>query len=67
MPPGRRGKRRGQAKGPSKAVMRLKVLQKYCNELLSCDPRVSQSAALIQFFHPKEQDLQPEFSKNRWA
>lgn len=45
--------------------MRLKFLQKYCNELLSCEPRVSQSADLIQFFHPNAQDLEPEFSKNR--
>lgn len=43
----------------------LKFLQKYCNELLSCDPRVSQSAELIQFFDPKDQDLQPDFAKNR--
>ncbi|XP_044036912.1 NADPH oxidase organizer 1a [Siniperca chuatsi] len=57
----RRGSRR---KGPTKSLLRLKFLQKYCNELLSCDPRVSQSADLIQFFHPKDQDLQPEFAKN---
>ncbi|XP_008286144.1 NADPH oxidase organizer 1a [Stegastes partitus] len=50
--------------GPNKAVVRLKFLQKYCNELLSCGPRVSQSAHLIQFFRPKDQDLRPEFSKN---
>lgn len=58
-------KRSGQRKGPSKSLVRLKFLEKYCNELLSCDPRVSQSADLIQFFHPKDQDLQPEFTKNR--
>ncbi|XP_019957314.2 NADPH oxidase organizer 1a [Paralichthys olivaceus] len=57
-------KRVGQRKGPKKSLVRLKVLQKYCNELLSCDPRVSQCGDLIQFFHPKDQDLQPEFSKN---
>ncbi|XP_054463268.1 SH3 and PX domain-containing protein 2B-like [Anoplopoma fimbria] len=54
----------GQKRGPSKSLLRLKFLQKYCNELLSCDPQVSQSADLIQFFHPKDQDLQPEFAKN---
>ncbi|KAI3359887.1 hypothetical protein L3Q82_014237, partial [Scortum barcoo] len=53
-----------QRGSPIKSVVRLRVLQKYCDELLSCDPRVSQSADLIQFFHPKDQDLQPEFSKN---
>ncbi|KAM7386800.1 hypothetical protein PAMA_009430 [Pampus argenteus] len=60
----RRMKRSGQKKAATKSLIRLKSLQKYCNELLSCDPRVAQSADLIQFFHPKNQDLQPEFSKN---
>ncbi|XP_022608221.1 NADPH oxidase organizer 1-like [Seriola dumerili] len=60
----RRMKRGGQRKGPNKSLVRLKFLQKYCNELLSCDQRVTQSADLIQFFHPKDQDLQPEFAKN---
>uniref|UniRef100_A0A8C9ZT16 NADPH oxidase organizer 1a n=1 Tax=Sander lucioperca TaxID=283035 RepID=A0A8C9ZT16_SANLU len=46
------------------SLARLKFLQKYCDELLTCDPRVSQSAELIQFFQPKDQDLQPEFAKN---
>ncbi|KAG7243575.1 hypothetical protein INR49_011132 [Caranx melampygus] len=59
-----RMKRSGQRKSPTKSLMRLKFLQKYCNELLSCDPRVTQSAELIQFFQPKDQDLQPEFAKN---
>ncbi|XP_070704456.1 NADPH oxidase organizer 1a [Pempheris klunzingeri] len=58
----KKGKR--QRKGPTKSLVRLKFLQKYCNELLGCDPRVCQSADLIQFFHPKDQDLQPEFAKN---
>ncbi|XP_075942179.1 NADPH oxidase organizer 1a [Anarhichas minor] len=53
-----------QKKGPTKSLLRLKFLQKYCNKLLSCDEQVSQSADLIQFFHPKDQDLQPEFAKN---
>ncbi|XP_029014946.1 NADPH oxidase organizer 1a [Betta splendens] len=53
-----------QGKNPTKSLQCLKFLQKYCNELLSCDPRVCQSTELIQFFHPKDQDLEPEFSKN---
>ncbi|XP_051243671.1 NADPH oxidase organizer 1 [Dicentrarchus labrax] len=58
-------KRSGRKKkGPTKSLVRLKFLQKYCDELLTCDPRVCQSADLIQFFQPKAQDLQPEFSKN---
>lgn len=61
----KRLRRRGKKKSLSGSLVRLKFLQKYCNELLSCDPRVSQSADLIKFFHPKAQDLQPEFSRNR--
>uniref|UniRef100_H3DKX9 NADPH oxidase organizer 1a n=1 Tax=Tetraodon nigroviridis TaxID=99883 RepID=H3DKX9_TETNG len=57
-------KRSGKKKSPTRSLVRLKFLQKYCNELLSCEPRVSQSADLIQFFHPNAQDLEPEFSKN---
>uniref|UniRef100_UPI003AAD37E7 NADPH oxidase organizer 1a n=1 Tax=Centroberyx gerrardi TaxID=166262 RepID=UPI003AAD37E7 len=60
----KRMKRSGGRKGPSKSLVRLKFLEKYCNDLLSCNPRVTQSADLIQFFRPKDQDLQPEFAKN---
>lgn len=58
-------KHSSKKKNPTRSLVRLKFLQKYCNQLLSCDPRVSQSADLVQFFHPKGQDLEPEFSKNR--
>ncbi|KAJ3601527.1 hypothetical protein NHX12_032495 [Muraenolepis orangiensis] len=54
----------GQKKGPSRSVVRLKFLEKYCEELLSCDPRVTQSPDLKRFFHPTDQDLKPEYSKN---
>lgn len=57
-------KQNPQMKSGSRSLGRLKFLQKYCNDLLSCDPRVCQSTDLIQFFHPTQQDLQPEFSKN---
>lgn len=57
-------KQSNRKKGPTRSLVRLKFLQKYCNELLSCDPRVCQSADLIRFFQPKDQDLQPDFSKN---
>ncbi|XP_034075784.1 NADPH oxidase organizer 1-like [Gymnodraco acuticeps] len=60
----RRLRRGSREKGPTRSLLRLKFLQKYCNALLSCDPRVCQSADLIQFFHPKDQDLQPEFAQN---
>lgn len=60
-------KRSGKRRSATRSLLLLKFLQKYCNELLSCDLRVSQSASLIQFFHPNAQDLEPEFSKNRQA
>ncbi|XP_028267813.1 NADPH oxidase organizer 1-like [Parambassis ranga] len=51
-------------KGPTKSMVHLKLLQKYCDELLSSDPRVSQSAELLKFFQPKDKELQPDFTKN---
>ncbi|XP_061567254.1 NADPH oxidase organizer 1a [Cololabis saira] len=57
-------RRKSRGKGTAKALVRLKFLQKYCNELLSSDPRVPQSADLIKFFHPKVQELEPDFTKN---
>ncbi|XP_049924749.1 NADPH oxidase organizer 1a [Epinephelus moara] len=57
-------KQGGKKKSPTKSLVRLKVLQKYCDKLLSCDAQVCQSADLIQFFHPKDQDLQPDIAKN---
>lgn len=60
----KREKRSPQMKSAARSLMRLKFLQKYCDDLLGCDPRVCQSTDLVQFFHPTQQDLQPEFSKN---
>ncbi|XP_051905024.1 NADPH oxidase organizer 1a isoform X8 [Hippocampus zosterae] len=54
----------GQKNGTSKSLNYLKPLQRYCNELLSCDPKVNQSVHLIQFLHPKNEELQAEYSKN---
>ncbi|XP_066522595.1 NADPH oxidase organizer 1b isoform X2 [Hoplias malabaricus] len=51
-------------KTPTQAVHRVKALQKYCTELLQCDPSITQATNLIQFFLPKEQELQPEFVQN---
>ncbi|KAL0993110.1 hypothetical protein UPYG_G00103340 [Umbra pygmaea] len=56
--------RNSRKTGSSKSVVYLKYLERYCNELLSCDPRVPQCNELIQFFHPKDRDLQPDFAKN---
>ncbi|KAK7940313.1 hypothetical protein WMY93_003639 [Mugilogobius chulae] len=60
----KRVKHRDQRKTPTKSLVQLKFLQKYCTELLSCEPRVCQCKELVQFFHPNEQDLQPDFSSN---
>ncbi|XP_012669910.2 NADPH oxidase organizer 1-like isoform X2 [Clupea harengus] len=57
-------KRNFQRKGPSKSVHRVKALEKYCTELLRCDPSVTQSLEVVQFFCPKNHDLEPEFAKN---
>ncbi|XP_057673753.1 NADPH oxidase organizer 1a [Corythoichthys intestinalis] len=54
----------GQKNGGTKSLNYLKPLQKYCNELLSCDPQVNQSVHLIQFLNPKNEELQPEYSMN---
>ncbi|XP_037544460.1 NADPH oxidase organizer 1a [Nematolebias whitei] len=56
--------KKSQRTGSNKSLVRLKYLQKYCDELLCCDPRVSQSADLIRFFQAKGQELQSEFTKN---
>lgn len=61
----RKLKRSRKGKSPTRSLVRLKFLQKYCNELLSCDPRVCQSAGLVQFFHPTAQDLQPDFQNRQ--
>ncbi|KAM4531565.1 NADPH oxidase organizer 1a [Odontesthes bonariensis] len=61
---GNKMKQKGRGKGPTKSLVHLKGLQKYCSELLSCDPRVPQSSDLIMFFQPKNQDLDPQFVKN---
>ncbi|KAJ0001438.1 hypothetical protein NQD34_006458, partial [Periophthalmus magnuspinnatus] len=60
----KRVKHSDQKKTPTKYLVRLKFLQTYCNELLSCEPRVCQCTDLVTFFHPNEQDLQPEFSNS---
>jgi len=57
-------KAKNSKKGPSKSVLRLKALEQYCNDLLSCDSRVAQSAEFRQFLLPNSKDMSPEFSKN---
>ncbi|KAJ8413673.1 hypothetical protein AAFF_G00081800 [Aldrovandia affinis] len=51
-------------KDSSKSLRHLAFLERYCTELLKCDPSITQSSEVIQFFLPQNQDLQPEFPKN---
>ncbi|GAA6219898.1 NADPH oxidase organizer 1-like [Lates japonicus] len=53
-----------QQKGSKRSVRRLKFLESYCDELLKCEQNVTQSSEVTQFFMPKDQDLQPDFTKN---
>ncbi|XP_023285006.1 NADPH oxidase organizer 1-like [Seriola lalandi dorsalis] len=53
-----------QQKGSKKSVKRMKFLESYCNDLLKCDQTVTRSSEVTRFFLPKDQDLQPDFTKN---
>ncbi|XP_062860035.1 NADPH oxidase organizer 1b [Trichomycterus rosablanca] len=53
-----------QKKTPAQCVHRVKALERYCTELLSCEPNISQCTDLIRFFVPNEQELHPEFVHN---
>ncbi|XP_071318676.1 NADPH oxidase organizer 1b [Trachinotus anak] len=53
-----------QQKGSKKSVKRMKFLESYCDELLKCDQTVTRSSEVARFFLPKDQDLQPDFTKN---
>ncbi|XP_078135535.1 NADPH oxidase organizer 1b [Sander vitreus] len=66
IPKFRRGSRRSslQQKGSKRSVQRMKFLESYCSKLLKCEPTVTQSSEVAQFFMPKVHDLQPDFTKN---
>ncbi|XP_076025744.1 NADPH oxidase organizer 1b [Genypterus blacodes] len=51
-------------KGSSRALLRMRFLESYCFKLLQCEVTVTQSTEVTQFFMPKDQDLQPDFTKN---
>lgn len=36
------------------------------DRLLRCDVAVTQSSEITQFFMPKDYELQPDYTKNRW-
>uniref|UniRef100_A0A8C2X1P8 NADPH oxidase organizer 1b n=1 Tax=Cyclopterus lumpus TaxID=8103 RepID=A0A8C2X1P8_CYCLU len=54
-------------KGSKRSVQHMKFLESYCDELLKCDQTVTQSSVVFQFFMPKDHDLQPDFTKNRYV
>ncbi len=56
-----------QLKGLDKSMSRLRYLEKYCSDLLQCDTTVSHSTEVIQFFLPTEQELQTEYTQNRYV
>uniref|UniRef100_A0A3P9K945 NADPH oxidase organizer 1b n=1 Tax=Oryzias latipes TaxID=8090 RepID=A0A3P9K945_ORYLA len=55
---------RQNQKGSKKSVKQMEFLESYCDKLLKCDPNVTQSSEVTRFFTPKDQDLQPDFTKN---
>ncbi|XP_029620799.1 NADPH oxidase organizer 1 [Salmo trutta] len=57
-------RRKIQEKDPSWSMRRMNLLENYCSKLLRCDPVVSCSSEVTQFFMPKDHDLQADFTKN---
>ncbi|XP_029383763.1 NADPH oxidase organizer 1b [Echeneis naucrates] len=51
-------------KGSKKLFRRMKFLESYCDKLLKCEQPVTQSSEVTRFFLPKDQDMQPDFTKN---
>ncbi|XP_061741170.1 NADPH oxidase organizer 1a [Nerophis ophidion] len=53
-----------QKNNTAKALHYLQPLQTYCDKLLRSDVQINQSVHLIQFLHPKDAELKPEYSNN---
>ncbi|XP_072311799.1 NADPH oxidase organizer 1b [Eucyclogobius newberryi] len=53
-----------QQRGSKRSIQRMRFLENYCTQLLKCDPSVTKSSEVSQFFTPKAHDLQPDFTKN---
>uniref|UniRef100_UPI00398EF639 NADPH oxidase organizer 1-like isoform X1 n=1 Tax=Pristiophorus japonicus TaxID=55135 RepID=UPI00398EF639 len=45
----------------SKSVLRIRMLEKYCNHLLRCGAKISEDQEVVQFFFPTNKDLAPSF------
>lgn len=43
----------------------MKMLDSYLDRLLRCEAAVTQSTVVMQFFTPREQELHPDYTKNR--
>lgn len=57
--------RKSKQKGSSRALRRMKMLDSYLDRLLRCEAAVTQSTEVTQFFMPREQELHPDYTKNR--
>lgn len=65
--PGKARRSSLKQKGSKRSVQRMKLLESYCDQLLKCDQTVIHSSEVTQFFMPKDHDLQPDFTKNRYS
>lgn len=59
------GVKSSKQKGSSRSLRRMKMLDSYLDRLLRCEAVVTQSTEVTQFFTPKEQELHPDYTKNR--
>ncbi|XP_028842929.1 NADPH oxidase organizer 1-like [Denticeps clupeoides] len=61
---GRKVRGRPRSGEPARSVLRLRALEEYGRELVSCGPAVTHSQEFLLFCQPQEQDLQADFAKN---
>lgn len=54
-------------KGSKRSVLRMRFLENYCDKLFKCEQDVTRSSEVTYFFLPKEQDLQSDFTNNRYV
>lgn len=55
-----------QQKGSARSFKRMMFLESYCINLLKCDTTVTQNSVVTQFFMPRDHELQPDYTKNRY-
>lgn len=44
----------------------MKVLEKYCQDLLKTEAKISRGEDVIHFFEAQSRDLDPSFPENRY-